>query len=200
MNTKRYVSLETRKKMSDAKKGKIPNEETRKKMSASRLGFRHTEESKNKMSEANKGRSKSETHRKKMSQVNIGKHHSEETRKKMSDSHKGKSFSYEHRKNLSGEHSHRWKGGITLLSQQIRTCFLYRQWRSDIFLRDNFTCVWCGKYGDDLHADHIKEFSRIIEENKIITLEQAFVCSILWDLNNGRTLCKPCHKKRHLIN
>ncbi len=39
---------------------------------------------------------------------------------------------------------------------------------------------------------HIRE---IFYENKINNLEQAIDCSEFWDINNGRTLCKSCHKK-----
>ena len=34
-----------------------------------------------------------------------------------------------------------------------------------------------------------------MEEYQIKTFEQALNCAELWDINNGRTLCKECHKK-----
>jgi len=112
---------------------------------------------------------------------------------------KGKLFSSSHRKNMSivrrGEKNKNWKGGITSLLQQIRTCFLYRQWRSDIFTRDDFTCVLCGrKESGKLEADHYpKRFSEIFHENKIKTIEEALECEEFWNINNGRTLCQKCH-------
>ena len=34
-----------------------------------------------------------------------------------------------------------------------------------------------------------------MEENNIKTLEEAENCEELWNINNGRTLCYPCHYK-----
>jgi hypothetical protein len=105
-----------------------------------------------------------------------------DARKKSSENHKG-------------EKHPNWKGGITPLLLKIRNCFKTRQWRSDVFQRDNFICQECGIRGNYLEAHHIKEFSKIIEENKIITFELAENCEELWNINNGITLCKDCHKK-----
>ena len=89
-----------------------------------------------------------------------------------------------------------WKGGITPLNNQIRQCFKYRQWRSDVFTRDDFTCQECGKRGGCLEVDHYpKSFSDIFYKNEIKTLEQALDCEEFWNINNGRTLCLNCHKK-----
>jgi len=84
--------------------------------------------------------------------------------------------------------------------ERIRKSFKYRQWRSDIFTRDSFTCQDCGLHSGlgktvYLEAHHIKQFSKIIEENNIKILEQALNCEELWNINNGRTLCKKCHNK-----
>lgn len=101
---------------------------------------------------------------------------------------------------LSGKKCNFWKGGITELADRIRDCFKYRQWRSDIFTRDNFTCQDCGIRNRKglgktiiLEVHHIKEFNKIIKENNIKTLEDALLCEELWNINNGRTLCKECH-------
>jgi hypothetical protein len=157
-----------------------------------------------------KGRKMSEKSREKMSVNRIGLKHSEETKRKMSKNHPkywlGKKRYYKNpkernekiSKTLIGkytkEQSPNWKGGITILRTQIYNNFRTRQWRSDIFTRDNFICVLCGKRGGYLEADHYpKMFSTILEEYKIKTLEEALVCEELWDINNGRTLCKKCH-------
>jgi len=88
-----------------------------------------------------------------------------------------------------------WQGGINLLTDQIRRCFQYRQWRSDVFTRDNFICQICGIRDGKIVADHIKAFSLILSENNVKTLEQALACEELWNINNGRTLCQNCHHK-----
>src|SRR3990167_1127604 len=75
-----------------------------------------------------------------------GKHFSKETRRKLSDARKGRPLpewrKIQNSKLQMGEKNHNWQGGITALQKQIRRCFLYRQWRSDVFTRDDFTCQW----------------------------------------------------------
>ena len=110
-----------------------------------------------------------------------GKHHSDETKKKMRDSHLGPKC------NL-------WKGGITKLKRHILNLDYYKQWRSNIFQRDNWTCQTCGKRGIALEAHHIIRLADILIEYNIKTIEEAISCKELWDINNGVTLCKDCHK------
>ncbi len=87
-------------------------------------------------------------------------------------------------------------GRITPFRMVVRRCFKYKQWRADIFERDKFTCQKCEAHGVYLEADHYpKLFSQIMDEFKITTLDQAFKCQQLWDINNGRTLCRECHNK-----
>lgn len=88
-----------------------------------------------------------------------------------------------------------WKGGITPIVSQIRNCFKMRQWVSDIFHRDNFTCQKCFIRGGKLNAHHLKPFSKIFKENNIKSLEDALNCEEFWDLNNGQTICVDCHRK-----
>ena len=66
-----------------------------------------------------------------------------------------------------------------------------------MFKRDGYRCVECGASGSEtyLNVDHIKPYSQIIKENGIKTVEEALKCLELWGVNNGRTLCVPCHKK-----
>ena len=105
---------------------------------------------------------------------------SEETIKKLSESHRG-------------DKAYNYKGG-QIINLQIRASFKYRQWVSDVFTRDNFICQECGKRGGKLEAHHTKSFSDIINEYKVKTLEEALSCEELWNINNGQTLCKECHK------
>jgi len=125
---------------------------------------------------------------------------SDKTRERISGKLKGTKNPWvsERMKTMKGEKNYSWKGGKMKLYPilfQIRRSFKYRQWRSDIFTRDNFTCQDCGKRGGDLEAHHIEEFYKIIEKNKIKTVQGALACEELWNLNNGRTLCRECHKK-----
>lgn len=80
-----------------------------------------------------------------------------------------------------GEKSHAWRGGITPKNKAIRNSLEYREWVKKVFGRDKYTCVFCGKVGGDMHADHIKQF--------------AYHPEVRFDINNGRTLCVSCHRK-----
>lgn len=80
---------------------------------------------------------------------------------------------------LAGSKSHLWKGGITPINQAIRTSAKYKNWRTDVYKRDNYTCQMCGERGVKLEADHIKPFSEFPD--------------LRFELSNGRTLCNPCH-------
>ena len=94
-----YVcSEETKKKISEAKKGKTASEETKRNMSEAHKGRTHSEESRIKMSEAQKGKPVSEETKRKISEARKGKTSnrkgvilSEETKRNMSESHKNPS-------------------------------------------------------------------------------------------------------------
>lgn len=161
---------------------------------------------------------------------NKGKAHSPETRAKISLArrgqpgvNKGKTFSVEYRAKLSaahmgqvawnkgltgaqkawnkgvsatwvvGEKNPRWKGGVTSKNRLLRESIECHRWRNAVFERDDFTCQGCGQVGGALQADHIRIWSKHPD--------------LRFDLNNGQTLCKPCHKiktradlKEHWVN
>lgn len=98
-------------------------------------------------------------------------------------------------RSLKGSNNPAWKGGVSSFYQQIRTTLEYEEWRKACMERDNYTCQDCGQVGGFLEVDHIKARSLILRENNIETIEQALNCDELWNLDNGRTLCKPCHIK-----
>lgn len=86
---------------------------------------------------------------------------------------------------IAGANNPQWKGGVTPQHLLLRNSPEYRIWREAVFERDNWTCVFCGRrsqVGDKvvLHADHIQPFADYPE--------------LRLDVNNGRTLCKDCHK------
>jgi len=98
-----------------------------------------------------------------------------------------------------GENAGNWKGGVTKLGTCIRGLKEYKEWRMRVFIRDNFTCQKCGrkrKAGDRviLQAHHKKPFYQILFENQIKSSLQAIECKELWNIDNGQTLCKKCHK------
>lgn len=115
-------SEETRKKMSEALKGKTHSEETRRKISEALKGKPHkpfSEEAKRHMSEAKKGKPHkpcSEEARKHMSEAAKKKAKDPEYRKKLSEAQKGKphNFSEEARKRISETHKGKPKPRIKI--------------------------------------------------------------------------------------
>jgi 5-methylcytosine-specific restriction endonuclease McrA len=76
--------------------------------------------------------------------------------------------------------------GKSTLYKRIRKSAQYKQWRTLVFERDDYTCQDCELHSGNgktvvLHADHIKPF--------------AFYPELRFELTNGRTLCIDCHKK-----
>lgn len=83
-------------------------------------------------------------------------------------------------KRRGGALNGRWAGGITPANKKIRASNEYKAWRTAVFERDKYTCIWCGNRGS-LHADHIEPFSTYP--------------ALRFELGNGRTLCLECHQK-----
>ena len=88
----------------------------------------------------------------------------------------------------SGNKSYRWRGGITEKNKLERSQMKTRNWSREIKVRDDFTCQLCGiksKKGLGrsirLHSHHKKSWKSYPE--------------LRYDLSNGITLCKDCHKK-----
>ena len=121
---------------------------------------------------------------------NKGKKASEETRAKIRLARAKQDMSH-----MQGKNHPNWKGGRTPLTKKIRRLYKSVEWRKSVFERDNYTCQKCGQRGGRLNADHIKPFSKLLDENNINTIEQAKSCLKLWDVSNGRTLCENCHQK-----
>ena len=59
----------------------------------------------------------------------------------------------------------------------------YKEWRKEVFTRDNYTCQHCKTHGTQLEAHHIKPWALYPNDR--------------FDVNNGITLCVKCHKRVH---
>ena len=85
------------------------------------------------------------------------------------------------RPSITGINHPAWKGGVSTEHEKVRKSTEYKLWRKAVFARDNYTCVACKATKCELNADHIKPF--------------AFFPELRFAIDNGRTLCVPCHKK-----
>ena len=85
-----------------------------------------------------------------------------------------------------GSKSHFWRGGLTNTNDILRGQARTNEWRTKVFSRDDYTCQACGARNGNgkevyLEAHHIKAWSQFP--------------SLRWDVNNGITLCRYCHRK-----
>lgn len=108
---------------------------------------------------------------------------------------------------LKGSDNPAWKGGISTLTNLIRNCPKYKDWRKSCFNRDHYTCQECKQVSGKLEVNHLKRFSEILSEfltkynqfspieDKETLLRLTETYEPFWDLNNGQTLCVNCHKK-----
>ena len=120
------------------------------------------------------GKKLSEEHKAKQSAAKVGKE----------PWNKGKKLSPEHVAKLSGKNANNWQGGKTSKNQIIRHRKEMREWRTAVYERDNYTCQECGDRSSKgnqvtLNAHHLKPFSQYPE--------------LRFDVDNGQTLCAPCH-------
>lgn len=163
-----------------------------------KVGYRHTEATKLKMSRAQIGKKRifTDEHRRNLSRAATGnpkyghsltperiqmlyqarkakyKPHTLETRRKMALAH-------------AGSKNPQWRGGRKKPDFTIRRSLDYRLWREAVFSRDDFCCSDCGDRGVYLEADHLLPF--------------AYYPSLRFDVDNGQTVCRSCHLRRHQV-
>lgn len=77
-----------------------------------------------------------------------------------------------------------WKGGISIINDN-RDSALYKEWRKNVYQRDNYKCQYCGSK-EKLNAHHLKSWKKYPE--------------LRYDINNGITLCEKCHIQLHQQN
>ncbi len=83
-----------------------------------------------------------------------------------------------------GKDCHSFKDGKVAERRGERFTAKYKQWRYDVYVRDNFTCQLCGdSRGGNLCAHHILDF--------------ADFTALRFYVPNGITVCEDCHKEIH---
>lgn len=104
----------------------------------------------------------------------------------------GRKFSPEHKAKIVAAHTGpkhwAWKGDIAPARMHERGSTLYARWRRAVLSRDARTCFQCGATeatGRKMIAHHIESFADRPD--------------LRYDLDNGITLCMPCHDVCHGI-
>ena len=132
-----------------------------------RTGYRHREESKAKTAEANKA---------------FWSNHPEQL------ANRGEK--------LRGSKHYKWKGGATKLNVSIRQMDENRKWMEAVKERDG-KCVRCSSV-EVLEAHHKVSLVVLIKTLSSTSRDDARQnASVLWNIENGETLCQDCHYKEH---
>jgi len=89
-----------------------------------------------------------------------------------------------------------WKGGASKLNVSIRLMTENRKWMEAVKERDGH-CLRCGS---TLHLEshHLRTLTELLTDLAIKSRDDARKhAAVLWDLDNGETLCRPCHYQEH---
>lgn len=84
------------------------------------------------------------------------------------------------RKKIRGKDHPSWKG-TTPAANAFYMSPEWKELRTKVFIRDDYTCRGCNKRGGQLEANHIKPRSKFPE--------------LKLEISNIETLCKPCHRE-----
>lgn len=117
---------------------------------------------------------------------NLGVAWSNVMKLKMSTSRLGK---------LIGADNPAWRGGTTPLLNKIRRLVAYKEWQRAVMRRDDFTCRSCQTRGVVLTAHHLQSLAYLVTQHKVTSVEAAVETTNLWNIDNGITLCNPCHEE-----
>jgi 5-methylcytosine-specific restriction endonuclease McrA len=191
-------------RLSESHKGQKVSEETRKKLSDTHKGhpnylISHSEETKKKISKTMKGVKPWNTGKKcpQISKSKLGdnnpkywlnKKRSNETKRKISEKLKGREAwnKGKPQHQTRGVKNGNWNPDIDHKENDlIRGRVEWKNWRQEVFKRDDYTCKKCDKRGLYLHPHHIKNFSEHED--------------LRFDVVNGITFCKECHINFHTI-
>lgn len=130
------------------------------------------------------GKERSQDTKDKISLANKGRKRTEESKEKTRQSMLGKKWSIESKNGITGEKCHRWISDRSLIKRQTeRNNPEYKQWRHDIWKRDNFKCRMANeKCSGKIEAHHILGWTTYPE--------------LRYEINNGITLCHAHHPRK----
>lgn len=189
INTGKKQSEETRLKKSLSLKGRKRPIEVIEKIRKGNIGKKWSEDRKIKFGKIRTGKSTSLKGRTLVERYGIEK--SNEIKKKISDSHHTEEFV----KKYHGKNMYNWKGRPGSLKYNIRLSPKYKEWRKEVFNRDNYKCRFCDINNKLLEVHHIIRFSLVLDMGDIKSFDEAMNYKPLWDIRNGVTLCQKCHSK-----
>ena len=89
------------------------------------------------------------------------------------------------RAKISGPRSHLWNSKLSAKERAEKRRFspFVRDWRLAVWGRDDYTCKACGCRGGSLNAHHLDSWASSPEKR--------------FEVSNGVTLCRRCHKAFH---
>ena len=130
---------------------------------------------------------------------NKGKHPSEEQLKKLRDSHKGQISWMKGKKTpqevkdkiskaMKGRKPWNYTGTSISPYKLMQGSTEWKVWRNKVYERDSFICQDCNRKGTFLHPHHIIPIKDCIKTKRM---------DLIFDINNGRTLCVECHRQVH---
>lgn len=120
---------------------------------------------------------------------------STEQREHISEGHKGIIYSAQARMNNSlssrGDKHWNWQGGISTNKHLMRNRIEWKEWRKQIYERDDYTCQMCfSRSGKDYDGIiNIEPHHRL----RVADLIKYKFNKYIFDVRNGVTLCKKCH-------
>jgi len=80
------------------------------------------------------------------------------------------------------------------LRAEIEQMPISQRWKQDVRKKCENKCQMCGS-NKNTEVHHLDSFYLILKQNNINSIEKAFECKKLWNVDNGEVLCKKCHDK-----
>lgn len=144
-------SEETKRKLSESRRGRKLSEEHKRNISKANTGKRHSDETRKKLSESHKGerhhlfgKHLSDDTKLKISIGRVNFHHTEESKSKLSEAHKGKKLSKEHkekiRQSFIGRNNHNSKRVVCVETGEVFDCIMDAVRRFDMKVNHISSC------------------------------------------------------------